>query len=140
AEIGSNFFSLQFGYGPLQHLAIHIEADGFDVAMLLATEHVAGAAQFEVESSDAESGAEFAEFFHGGEAFAGDVGKRSVRGNEEIRVGALSGTTDAAAKLVEFGEAEAVSAIDQDRVGAGNVEAVFDDGRRNENVGFIADE
>src|SRR5205807_466596 len=104
AEIGCNFFPLQFGDGPLQHLAIHIEADGFDVAMLLASEHVAGAARFEVEGGDAESGAEFAEFLHGGEAFAGDVGKRSVRGNEEIRVGALSGTTDAAAELVKFSE------------------------------------
>ena len=140
AEIGSDFFAFEFGDGPLQHLAIHIEADGFDMAVLLAAEHVASAAQFEVESGDAESGAEFAEFFHGGEAFAGDVGERGVRGNEEIRVGALSGTTDAAAELIKFSEAETVSAIDQDRVGTRNVEAVFDDGGRNENVSFIADE
>src|SRR4029077_12936709 len=98
------------------------------MAVLLAAEHVAGAAEFEVESGDAESGAEFAEFFHGGEAFAGNVGERGVRGDEEVGVSALGGAADAAAELVEFGEAEAVGAINQNRVGAGDVQAVFDDG------------
>src|SRR6266478_6291954 len=61
-------------------------------------------------------------------------------GDEEICVGALSGTTDAATQLVEFGEAEAVGAVDQNGVGAGNVQSVFDDGGGDEHVGFIADE
>src|SRR5207245_6463211 len=138
AEIGCNFFAFQFGDGPLQHLAIHIEADGFDVAMLLAAEHVAGAAQLEVESRNAESGAQFAELLHGGEAFAGDVGERSVGRNEEISVGALGGTADASAQLVEFGKAEAVGAINQDGVSARNVQAVLNDSRRYEDIRFVA--
>ena len=89
AQFGRGFFAFEFGDGALEHLAVQVEADGFDVAVLLAAEHVARAAKFEVESGDAEAGAEFAEFFHGGEALAGDFGERGLRRNEEIGVGAL---------------------------------------------------
>src|SRR5260370_1768155 len=105
AEIGGDFLALQFGDGALQHLAIHVEADRFDVAVLLAAEHVAGAAKFEVERRDAESCAQFAEFLHGGEALAGDFGERGVRRNEEIGVCALGGTAHAAAQLIELRQA-----------------------------------
>ncbi len=128
----------ELGDGALEHLAVEVEADGFDVAVLLAAEHVAGAAKFKVEGGDAEAGAKFAEFFHGGEAFAGDVGEDFFRRNEKIGVGALAGAADAAAELIEFREAEAVGAIDEDGVGARNVEAVFHDGSGDEDVGFIA--
>src|SRR6266851_5473748 len=140
AEVGRAFLAFQFGNGALQHLTVHIEADGFDVTVLLAAEHVAGAAQLEVESGDAESGAQFAELFHGGEALAGDVGERGVRRNEKIGVSALSGAADAAAQLVKLGQTEAVGAVDQNGVGAGDVQTVFDNGRRYEDVRFIADE
>src|SRR5260370_31903481 len=110
------------------------------MSVLVTAKHVAGAAQFEVESGNAKSGAQFAKFFHGGEAFAGDVGKRGVRGHEKISVSALRGTADAAAELVEFGESEAIGAVDQDGVGAGDVETVLNDRSRNEDFGFIADE
>ena len=79
----------QLGDGAFQHLAVQVEADGLDVAVLLAAEHVAGAAEFEVERGDAEARAEFAEFLHGGEALAGDIGERGLGRNEQIGVGAL---------------------------------------------------
>ena len=85
AQLGGDVFAFELGDGALQHLAVEIEADGFDVAVLLAAEHVAGAAKFEVESGDAESGAEFAEFFHGGEALAGDVGEDCLRAERADR-------------------------------------------------------
>src|SRR2546429_1795599 len=65
AQVRGDFFALQLGNGALQHLAIHIEADRFDVAVLLAAEHVAGAAKLEIECGNAESGTQFAEFLHG---------------------------------------------------------------------------
>ena len=61
----------------------------FDVAVLLAAEHVAGAAEFEVEGGDAEARAEFAEFLHRGQALAGNVGERGFRRHEQVGVGAL---------------------------------------------------
>src|SRR5713101_3485872 len=64
----------------------------------------------------------------------------NFRRNEKVSIGALAGAADAPAKLVEIGEAEAVGAVDEDGVGAGNVQAVFDNGGGHEDVGFIADE
>src|SRR5882762_4629596 len=110
------------------------------MSVLLAAEHVASAAQLKVERGDAESGAQFAELLHGGEAFAGDVGERGVRRDEEIGVGALGGTTDAAAQLVELGESQAVGTVDQNRVGAGDVQTVFNDGGGHQHIRFIANE
>ena len=101
AEFGRDFLTFQFADGAFEHLTIHVKADGVDVAVLLTAEHVAGAAEFEVESGDAEAGAEFAELFHGGEAFAGNVGEYGFRRDQEIGVGALGGAADAAAKLVQ---------------------------------------
>src|SRR5439155_16108128 len=92
AQVRGYFFALELRDGALQHLAIHIEADGLDVTVLLAAEHIARPAKLEVERGDPESGAQLAEFFHCGEALAGDVGERGVRRNEEIGVGALSRT------------------------------------------------
>src|SRR5207245_11290358 len=89
------------------------------------------------ERGDAKARAEFAELLHGGKALAGDVGERGFRWNEEIGVSALAGTADAAAELVKFSEAEAISAVDEDGVGGGNVQAVLDGGGGEEDVGFV---
>ena len=139
-KFGRSFLTFELGDCALEHLDIKIEADGFDVAMLLAAEHITRAAQFEVESGDAEAGAEFTELLHSGEALAGDFGKDALGRNKEIGVGANRGTTNAAAKLIEFGEAEAIGTIDENGVGAGNIEPILNDGGGDEDVGFIADE
>ena len=143
-ECGAAFrgkrFAFPLGDGALHHLAVHIEADGFDVAMLLAAEKIACAAKFQVERGDAEASAEVAEFLEGGEALARDRCKRGFRWDQQVRVGALIGAADAAAQLVELGEAEAIGAIDDDGVGARDVEAVFDNGGGEEDVRFAANE
>ena len=78
---GALFGALAFHllHGLLEHGGVELEADGFDVAALLAAEHVAGAAQFEVERGDLEAGAEVAEFLERGEAAAGDFGEFAFR-------------------------------------------------------------
>ena len=139
-QVRGGFLAFQFGHRALQHLAIHVEPDGLDVAMLLAAKHVACAAQLQVEGGDAEARAQFAEFLHRCEAFTRDVGERGFRRNQQIGISALAGTTHAASQLVKLGEAQAVGAIDQDRVGAGNVQAIFDDGCSHQHIGFVADE
>src|SRR5262249_33074514 len=55
-------------------------------------------------------------------------------------VGALVGASDASAKLIQLGEAQTVSSIDEDGVGAGDVEPVLHNSGRDQNVGFVADE
>ena len=61
--------------GLFEHGGVHLEADGLDVAGLLATEHVAGAAEFEIERGDLEAGAEVGELLERGEAATGDLGE-----------------------------------------------------------------
>ena len=59
-----------------------------------------------------------------------------VGGRREQRIGARLGAADAAAQLIELREAEHVGAPDDERVGGRNVEAGFDDRRRQQNVEF----
>src|SRR3546814_4024827 len=59
-----------------------------------------------------------------------------MSGRREIGIGARLRPPDAAAKLVELREAETVGAVDDQRVGARNVEPAFDDRRRNQHVIF----
>ena len=56
------------------------------------------------------------------------------RRNQEIGVSATVGAAHAAPQLVELRQTEAVGAIDDDGVGAGNIQAVFDQGRGDEHV------
>ena len=49
-------------------------------------------------------------------------------------------TTDAAAELVQVGEAEVFGFVDEHGVGVGDVDAGLDDGRGDEDVGLVADE
>ncbi len=59
-------------------------------------------------------------------------------GDEEVGVGGAVPSADAAAHLVEVGKAKCVGAVDQDRVGVGDVDPVFDDGGGDEDVGLAA--
>ena len=72
-------FALHFLHGRFEHRRVELEADGFDVAALLAAEHVACAAQFEIERGDFEAGAEVGELLERGETAAGDVGQFAAR-------------------------------------------------------------
>ena len=62
------------------------------------------------------------------------------RRNQQVRVGALVRAAHAPAKLIQLGKPHAIGAIDDDGVGARNVEAVFDDRGRDQHVRFVADE
>ena len=110
------------------------------MAALLAAEHVACAAQFEVERGDFESGAKVAELLERGEAAARDFSELIFGRNEQIGVGAAIGAAHAAAQLVELAEAVAIGAIDEDGIGERNVEAVFNDGGGDEHVEFVTHE
>jgi hypothetical protein len=60
--------------------------------------------------------------------------------SQEIGIGAVAAASDAAAQLVELGQAECVGAVDQDRVDAGQVEAALDDGGAEQHVVLTAHE
>ena len=73
--LGLSSVALHLADGLFEHGGVHLEADGFDVAGLLAAEHVACAAELEVEGGDLEAGAEVRKLFKRGEAAAGDLGQ-----------------------------------------------------------------
>ena len=98
-------FALHFFDSCLEHGCVQLEADGFDVAALLAAEHVARAAQFEIERGDFEAGAEVTEFLERRQTPARDVGQFRVRRDQQIGISAAIGAAYAAAQLVELAEA-----------------------------------
>ena len=67
-------FALQFADGFLEQLGVQVKADFMDVAALVGAEDVAGAADFEVAHSDAETGAQVGGFEDGLEAHFGGFG------------------------------------------------------------------
>src|SRR5262249_60842181 len=99
-----------------------LEPDGVAAPRRLLAEQVAGAADLEVEVREAEAAAELGELLDRLEALLGVLGERLLGRRHQIRVGALRGAADAAAQLVELGEAERVGAVDEDRVRARAVE------------------
>ena len=103
-------------------------------------EQVAGAAQLEVERRDAEAGAEVGELADRRQALARDLGEHGVGRHQQVGVGPAVGAADAAAQLVELGQAVAVGAVDEQRVGARDVEAVLDDRGGDQHVGAPLDE
>ncbi len=126
--------------GFFEDAAVEVEADGGDVAGLFGAEEVACAAYFQVAHGDFEAAAEFAVLADGGGAFAGLARAHHGGREEEVGVGLLGGAADAATELIEVGEAEAVGAVNKDGVDVGHINAAFDDGGGDEDVGAAVEE
>ena len=120
----------------LEHRLVKLEPDFLDVARLLVAEQIAGAADVEVVAGELEAGAEAVEVGEHLQPLLRRLGDRAVGGHRQIGVGAGFRPADAAAQLVELGEAEAVGAMDDQRVGARDVEPAFDDRGRQQHVIF----
>ena len=138
AHVVLELLALELADGLLEQLHVHLEADGVDLPALLAAEQVAGAANLEVERGDAEAAAEIAELLDRREPLLRDRRQVVLRRNQQIRVGRPIGSADAAAQLIELRQAVAIGAVDDDRVGVRDVEAVLDDRRRQQDVELSA--
>src|SRR6266498_3442290 len=126
--------ALQLQDGLLEELDVQVQADGLDVAALLAPQQVARPPQLEVQGRDAEARPQVRELADGGQALPRDLGEHGVGRDEKIGEGSPVGAPDAAPELVELGQAVAVRAVDDHGVGAGDVEAVLDDGGGHQHV------
>ena len=113
-------------------MAVHGKADAGDIAVLFPTQEVAGAADFQVTHGNLEARAEFGEFLDGLQAFFGDFRQDLVAAVEEIGIGHAMAPTDAAAHLIELGQAEVVGVVNDDGIGIGYVQAVFRPNSRQE--------
>ena len=126
--------------GLFHHLHVQIESDGRDMPRLLFPEEVAGASDFHIRRSDAETGAQFGELLNGREALLGVFAQLSLIGDQEVGVGLVAASSDSPAQLVQLREAEHVGAIDEDRVGMGHVDARLDNGRGDQHIRLSAKE
>ena len=113
---------------------IKVEADRRNVPGLLATEQVAGAPDLQVLHRHLHAGTEVGVLGDRGKPIVRLLGERAVRRIEEVRIGAVSAAADATAELMQLGQAEQIAALDDQRVGVGNVETVLDDGRADQHI------
>src|SRR5215472_3391109 len=86
-DFGSDFFPAQFANCLFEHADVHVESDRVDMPMLFPTEQIPSSSEFEIERGNFESGAEIAEFFEGGEAFACNLGQFAIGLDQEIAIG-----------------------------------------------------
>ena len=113
----------------------HVEHAEVGEAGLAQAEHVAGAAQAEVGFGDLEAVGGLAQDV---EAFLAALGERGLV--EQEAAGGLLAATDAAAQLVELGEAEFLGVFDDHDGGFGHIDADFDHGGGDEDAGFAVAE
>lgn len=119
---------------PFEHFHVEGEADRLDLPALAVAEQLAGAADLQVVGGEDEAGAQVLGVGDGFQAFLGVRGHLSARRCQQVGVGLVVAATDAAAQLVQLGQAELVGALDEDGVGAGHVDAGLDDGRGHQHV------
>lgn len=135
--VGKGFEELDFGF---DELGVQLVTDGDHLAGLLGAEEVAGAANLEVAEGEGVTAAEVSEFLEGIKTRHRVFGEGFVAVEEAVGVGLAVAATDATAKLIELAEAEVFDVVDNDGVGVGDVESVFDDRGRDEDVDFAANE
>ena len=89
---------------------------------------------------DLEAGAQLGELLEHLQPLLRVTRHRPARRHQQVRIGPLAAAADPAADLVELREPEVIGAVDQDGVGAGDVQAGLDDGRAEEHVVLAVDE
>ena len=122
------------------HAHVQVEPDTLDVAGLGASQEVAGASDLKVALSDSQAGPQLSVGGDRLEALVRGLGEGLVAGVEEVRVGAFAASSHAPAQLVELGQAEGIGAVHDERVGVGDVQAGFDDGRTDQDVELVVPE
>ena len=100
--------------GVFQQLAIQLVTDSRDMAALLRAEDVAGAANLQVAQGDLEARAEFGELLDRLEPLGGDWVDGAVAVEQQVGVGAVLESADAAAQLMQVGQAIVVGLVDED--------------------------
>ena len=110
------------------------------MAALRGAENAAGPPDFQIAHGDTKTSAERTVLFDCVDSFARGADGHHFAGQQQIGVGFVLGTTNPAAELVKIGQTEAIGAVDDDRVGIGNIETALDDRRADKHVDFSSDE
>src|SRR5690606_35555735 len=117
-----------------EELVVEREADRLNLPALAFAEQLARAAILEVVRRERDAGSEPLERLDRLEPFRGARRQGARRRRDHVRIGLMVRAADAAAELVQLREAQAVRAVDDDRVRGRNVDAALDDRRAHEHV------
>ncbi len=109
------------------------------MSRLRQAQQIAAPADFQIVVGDAETGTRFGKFLDGLKSFHGVARQHRALGQQQIGAGLLIAPAHAAADLVELGQAEAVGAVDDDRIGRGNIQTRSDNRRADQHVEFAPD-
>ena len=85
---------------------------------------------------DAEPRAEIVQFLQQAEAFLCDLGEYFLRGDQQIGIGLYVAAAHAPTQLIKLGEPEMIGMVDDDGIGAGDIQPRFDDGGGQQYVHF----
>ena len=131
---------MRFENHVLEHPHVEFEPHGCDVSRLAFAEQVTRSANFQVMGGESESAPQIVEFLQHPQALLCILRYDMFTWNEEVRVRPMMRAPHSTAELIELGKAERVGAVDDDRVGVGDVEARFDDRGAHKYVCFLCDE
>ena len=131
---------LELGHRPLEQAAVEVVADVGDVSALLGAQHVARPADLEVAHGDLKAGAQVAELLQRAQPAAGEVADLALLGEHQVAVGLDARAADASAELVHLAQPVMVGAVEEQGVGARDVEPVLDEGRGHQHVGVVLHE
>ena len=102
--------------------------------MLLRSQQIAGAADFQVAHGNFEARAQFRKVADGLESFGRHFAQDLILFVDKVGIGQARRPTDPSPHLIQLGEAKVFRPLDDNRIGHGHVEAVFDNGRAQENI------
>ena len=139
-DLRRHFFALQLADGLIQQPHIGIEADGVDVAMLLASQQIPGAAKLQVEGRDLEAGPQVAELLQRRQALARDLAQFGVGRHQQVGVSAAVGAAHPSPKLIQFRQALPFRIFDNDGVSEGDIQAIFYNCSTNQDVELMPHE
>ena len=139
-DLRRHFFALQFADSLFQETHVGIEADGVDVAMLLAPQQIPGAAKLQIQRGDLEAGSQVAELLQRRQALARDFAELGIGRHQQVGVSAAVGAAHAAAKLIQFRKALPFRIFDNNGICKGNVQAVFYYGSTYQNIELMPHE
>ena len=122
----------------LQNFGVELVAHLIHMPVLFGAQNVARAADLEIAHGDAEARAELGELHEGLQPFRRLLRHDALGLVSKVGVREAFAPPHSAPELIELGDAEAVGIDDDDGVGVGKVDAVFDDGRRDEDVVLAA--
>src|SRR5690349_258200 len=110
------------------------------MAVLLATQEITGAAKLQVQSSDAETRAQLAEFADSGQAASRDLSQGFIRRDQEISIRPTIGPPDAAAQLIQLRKAVSVRTVHDECVRQRDVETIFNNCRGDQHIEVVMHE